>query len=387
MAPSTGRYDLRPVRPADYLAFVAERGSASFLQTPAWAAVKTDWRSELLGWYDGGGQLRGGCLVLHRPLPVLSRSFLARSLAYVPEGPLLPWDEVARSPDEWLAPLERHVRSRGAFTLKIGPPIVTRRWSAETVKAAIAAGHPARVGELAADVTDATAADALEGLRSRGYTRKDAGGAGFGDVQPRYVFQVPLAGRSTDDLWSGLNQLWRRNVRRAEKSGVEVTVGGYADLPEFHDLYVVTARRDGFTPRPLSYFQRMMSALSAEDPQRFRLYLARHDGDLIAATIMVTVGEHVWYSYGASADVKRDLRPSNAIQWRMLCDAQAAGATVYDLRGISDTLVESDPLFGLLRFKLGTGGEVVEYAGEWDLVLRPWLARAVDLYLQRRARH
>jgi lipid II:glycine glycyltransferase (peptidoglycan interpeptide bridge formation enzyme) len=387
MAAKSGGYDLRPVRPADYLAYVAERGSASFLQTPAWAAVKTDWRPELLGWHDGAGRLRGGCLALHRPLPVLSRSFLARSLAYVPEGPLLPWGEVAEDPEAWLAPLERHVRRRGAFTLKIGPPVVTRRWTAETVKAAVAAGHPARVGDLPPDATDAAALEVVELLQRRGYTRKDSGGAGFGDVQPRYVFQVPLQGRTIDDLWAGLNQQWRRNVRRAEKSGVAVTVGGYGDLPEFHSLYVVTARRDGFTPRPLTYFQRMMSALAAEDPERFRLYLARHDGDLIAATIVVAVGEHVWYSYGASADVKRELRPSNAVQWRMLTDAHAVGATVYDLRGISDTLVESDPLFGLLRFKLGTGGEVVEYAGEWDLVLRPRLASAVDLYLRRRARH
>jgi lipid II:glycine glycyltransferase (peptidoglycan interpeptide bridge formation enzyme) len=168
---------------------------------------------------------------------------------------------------------------------------------------------------------------------------------------------------------------------------VVVDTGDYGDLAEFHRLYEVTARRDQFTPRPLAYFQRMMTALSAEDPRRFRLYLARHEGELLAATIMVSVGDHSWYSYGASSDTKRDLRPSNAIQWRMLTDAHAAGAAVYDLRGISDTLVESDPLFGLLRFKLGTGGEVVEYAGEWDLVLRPVLAKAVAAYLRRRAGH
>ena len=51
----------------------------------------------------------------------------------------------------------------------------------------------------------------------------------------------------------------------------------------------------------------------------------------------------------------------------MIRDAIAAGADVYDLRGITDTLDADDPHFGLIQFKVGTGGEAVEYAGEWDL--------------------
>ena len=42
---------------------------------------------------------------------------------------------------------------------------------------------------------------------------------------------------------------------------------------------------------------------------------------------------------------------------------------VYDLRGITDTLDADDPHVGLIQFKVGTGGEAVEYAGEWDLPL------------------
>ena len=74
------------------------------------------------------------------------------------------------------------------------------------------------------------------------------------------------------------------------QKGVEVTVG--EDLKAFHDLYVHTAERDRFTPRPLRYFETMFAAMSAEDPERIRLYLARHQGDLVAATILVRVGTH-----------------------------------------------------------------------------------------------
>jgi lipid II:glycine glycyltransferase (peptidoglycan interpeptide bridge formation enzyme) len=124
--------------------------------------------------------------------------------------------------------------------------------------------------------------------------------------------------------------------------------------------------------------------MNDEDADRIRLYLAHHDDRLLAATTWVRVGGHVWYSYGASTNEGRELRPSNAIQWRMIEDAHAAGATVYDLRGISDTLDSTDPLFGLIQFKVGTGGHAVEYVGEWDFPINRLLHKAFTIYLGRR---
>ena len=86
----------------------------------------------------------------------------------------------------------------------------------------------------------------------------------------------------------------------------------------------------------------MYDALAAEDPDRIQLWLARHEGDLVAATIAIRVGTHAWYSYGASSTEKRDVRGSNAVQWAMIRHALEAGAHVYDLRGITETLDADD---------------------------------------------
>ena len=369
---------VRPISRAEHLAVLAQRGSASFLQCPSWGEVKPEWRHESLGWEDPTGTLVGAALVLYRPVPVLRRY-----LAYLPEGPAIPWDVAAKDLEGWLDPLVAHLRRARSFGVKMGPPVATRRWSAATLKAVVAAGDATRLADVEPDEHLPDGAAVAEALAALGW-RPPAPGAGFGTGQPRYVFQVPLAGRTEADLLAGFNQLWRRNVKRSDKAGVEVALGGADDLPDFHALYLETARRDGFTPRPLAYFTRMWTALRAEDPDRIRLYLARHEGDLVAATTMVLVGSHAWYSYGASTLAKRDVRGSNAIQWRMMRDALAAGADVYDLRGISDTLDPADPVFGLIGFKLGTGGEAVEYVGEWDLALHRPLFRAVELYLARR---
>nr|WP_127891821.1 peptidoglycan bridge formation glycyltransferase FemA/FemB family protein [Streptomyces sp. S10(2018)] len=401
---------VRPISAAEHLAFVRAQRSVSFLQTPAWGRVKTEWRSESLGWYDGP-RLVGAGLVLHRPVPRLQRY----TLAYLPEGPVIDWTgDVAA----WLDPLAAYLKARGAFAIRLGPPVRTDVWSADQVKEGIADASTRRLTDVNAHWTDPVGAGVTGRLRDAGWLPQSPED-GFGVGHPQFKYELPLAGRTEDDLLKGMNQLWRRNIRKAAKESVEVTVGrvtgeqvtdgrdtgghgparrGMAgrdadgqgvsgeDLHAFHDLYVHTAERDRFTPRPLRYFETMFAVLGAEDPERVGLYLARHRGDLVAATVMVRVGTHAVYAYGASSTEKREVRGSNACQWAMIRDALAAGCDVYDLRGITPTLDADDPHVGLVQFKVGTGGQAVRYVGEWDLPLRPLVYRTFDLYMKRRGR-
>ncbi|MEV5866287.1 peptidoglycan bridge formation glycyltransferase FemA/FemB family protein [Streptomyces tendae] len=401
---------VRPISAAEHLAFVRAQRSVSFLQTPAWGRVKTEWRSESLGWYDGP-RLVGAGLVLHRPVPRLQRY----TLAYLPEGPVIDWTgDVAA----WLDPLAAYLKARGAFAIRLGPPVRTDVWSADQVKEGIADASTRRLTDVNAHWTDPVGAGVTGRLRDAGWLPQSPED-GFGVGHPQFKYELPLAGRTEDDLFKGMNQLWRRNIRKAAKEGVEVTAGrvtgeqitdgrdtggrgparrGMAgreadgqgvsgeDLHAFHELYVHTAERDRFTPRPLRYFETMFAVLGAEDPERVRLYLARHRGDLVAATVMVRVGTHAVYAYGASSTEKREVRGSNACQWAMIRDALAAGCDVYDLRGITPTLDADDPHVGLVQFKVGTGGQAVRYVGEWDLPLRPLVYRTFDLYMKRRGR-
>ncbi|WP_328318656.1 lipid II:glycine glycyltransferase FemX [Streptomyces sp. NBC_00388] len=369
---------LKGITREEHLAFIATRPSASHMQVPSWGDVKPDWRAESLGWFDTDGGLVGAGLVLFRPLPRLKRY-----LAYLPEGPVIDWH--AADLGRWLEPMLAHLKRQGAFSVKMGPPVVARCWDTEAVKAAIADPGAARLRDADPTWHEPRAADIADRLRRMGWQQTEPGGEdGFAAGQPRYVFQVPFAGRSLDEVHKSLNQQWRRNIKKAEKAGVTVERGEYADLSAFYDLYVETAGRDRFIPRPLPYFQRMWTVLTAEHPDRMRLYLARHEGEVLAAATMLTVGDHVWYSYGASTSRKREVQPNNAIQWRMMSDAHALGAGVYDLRGITDTLEESNHLLGLLRFKVGTGGHAIEYLGEWDFPLNRFLHKALDLYMSRR---
>ena len=303
---------VRAISADDHLAFLRSRASASFLQCPSWAAVKREWGHENIGWYDDAGALIGAGLVLLRQVPKVKRF-----LAYLPEGPVIDWatDDLGA----WLLPMVEHLRERGAFGVRMGPPVVVRRWSSATLKAAIADGSAKRLTEVPPDVDDPAGRDVVAALASLGWHAPDAEG-GFSAGQPPFVFQVALAGRSEDELLAGFNQQWRRNIKKAAKAGVVVELGAAEDLPAFHALYLETAARDGFTGRPLAYFEQMASAMQAEDPDRFRLYLARHEGDLVAATTLVRVGDHAWYSYGASStDTDVATRYASGAPNRIVC--------------------------------------------------------------------
>ncbi len=332
---------VRPITAAEHLAFLdrqwREHGrSASFLQTPAWGAVKAEWRAESLGFFRGDRpdddrrgekRLAGVGLVLYRQVPKVKRY-----LAYLPEGPAIDWD--TDDLGAWLDPLARYLQTQGAFGVRMGPPVITRRWSAAQVKEGIASADVHRLTELPPTERSVAGARVVSQLQELGW-RPQAVEGGFAAGQPQYNFWVPLASTSSTgggsplseaDVLAGMNQLWRRNIRKADKSGVVTSVGGRDDLAAFHALYVHTAERDHFTPRPAAYFETMYDALSAEDPERISLHLAHHEGDLVAATIAIRVGGHAWYSYGASSTEKRDVRGSNAVQWAMIRQALAAGA-------------------------------------------------------------
>ncbi|MFI9585325.1 lipid II:glycine glycyltransferase FemX [Streptomyces sp. NPDC052236] len=370
---------VRTLAADQYQWFLAARPEASFLQYPSWAEVKDQWRSERIGWQLNSGELAGAALILYRQFPGTRKYF-----AYLPEGPVADWADP--DIDRWLQPLMRHLRKAGAFAVRIGPSPAYRRWDAERLKSAMGPGR--KIGDVLATEVDPLGAAVADRLRTRGWQRC-GGDETDADAQPRLVFRVPLAGRDAGDLWAGLNQEWRRNIRKAEKAGVETVVGGPEDLPEFYRLLRITEERDGFRlGRSLAYYEKQYAALNAEQPGRMRLCLARHQGEILAAHTMIVAGRRVWYQTGASADHRREVRPSNALQWRMMCDALALGADEYDMRGVPSTLDPDDRPFGLLRWKLGTGGQTVETLGEWETSVggtaNSALYRAFQAYLARR---
>jgi lipid II:glycine glycyltransferase (peptidoglycan interpeptide bridge formation enzyme) len=370
---------LKEIDKDTHVEFLKNYQTFSFLQLPCWAEVKSGWKSKSVGWFDERKLVCVG-LILIRNIPKTKWS-----LFYLPEGPVLDPD-YAKNVVDWLTPLRDFAKESGAFNLKLGPQVTINTWSASTIKSAISDNVYRQFKDVDPDRVNPFGHEIGTKLRNLGGKQIETDGEGFGDVQPRFVFAIDVEGKSDEELLATFSQEWRRNIKKAEKSEVKVRQANFSDLETFHILYKETAKRDKFTPRPLNYFKQMWKSLNenSNNLAEMRLYIAEQENICHAACLWVRVGKHVWYTYGASSTSGRELRPSNAIQWQMMRDARDAGASIYDMRGIAATLNEKSPLFGLLRFKIGTGGKVIQYVGEWDFVLKPLIYKAFRVALARR---
>ena len=370
---------LKEIDKETHVEFLKNYQTFSFLQLPCWAEVKSGWKSKSVGWFDERKLVCFG-LILIRNIPKTKWS-----LFYLPEGPVLDPD-YAKNVVDWLTPLRDFAKESGAFNLKLGPQVTINTWSASTIKSAISDNVYRQFKDVDPDRVNPFGHEIGTKLRNLGGKQIETDGEGFGDVQPRFVFAIDVEGKSDEELLATFSQEWRRNIKKAEKSEVKVRQANFSDLETFHTLYKETAKRDKFTPRPLNYFKQMWKSLNenSNNLAEMRLYIAEQENICHAACLWVRVGKHVWYTYGASSTSGRELRPSNAIQWQMMRDARDAGASIYDMRGIAATLNEKSPLFGLLRFKIGTGGKVIQYVGEWDFVLKPLIYKAFRVALARR---
>jgi hypothetical protein len=134
---------------------------------------------------------------------------------------------------EWLRPLADHLRGAGAFGIRIGAPAVARRWSAETIKAAIADEEVTRLSEAMPDQVNHETTRTRSQLRELGWRQPQEDDEGFAAGQPRFVFQLPIAGRTPDQLLAGMNQLWRRNIKKAPRPGLWYAAGRLINFRTF----------------------------------------------------------------------------------------------------------------------------------------------------------
>jgi lipid II:glycine glycyltransferase (peptidoglycan interpeptide bridge formation enzyme) len=302
------------------------------IKKPAWQPIPISVREN--------GELVATALILKRRIP---RS--GKSIFYVPRGPVLDWSrrDVA---EKLVTRLKETARKHRAIFIKIDPAV------------------PASDPNIAATI------------QALGFRASPDAQGGFGGTQPRCVMKLDIA-PSLDDVMAQFHQKWRYNIRLAERKGVIVRVGERSDLPAFHELYRITAERDGFTGRPLRYFEKLWDVLVERDMAR--LFLTEFEGQPLSGALSFVLPPQCWYVYGASSNEHRNLMPNHAMQWAMMQWAKERGCTVYDFRGVADEEQlqnaaakgeeAASHLQGLNRFKAGFGAELVDYCGEWDLPL------------------
>jgi hypothetical protein len=176
------------------------------------------------------------------------------------------------------------------------------------------------------------------------------GSTGFLDLTP------PVA-----ELEARLRGKWRNMLRRARETrlGLREVAGGSL-LQWLIDTNERHRRRVGYRgPKPDFY----RALAEASRPRRDCLVLLACEGsEPVAGVWMQQHGRAATYLVGATSERGRQLRAHHLLLFEAMLRLRARGVAVLDLGGI-DTV--SAP--GVARFKLGTGCEVVTFAGTWML--------------------
>ncbi len=165
----------------------------------------------------------------------------------------------------------------------------------------------------------------------------------------------------------------RRGVTRAAREGVEVRFLDDRTAPDvFYRLNLLTRRKHGVPPQPLTYFQELWSTLRPRNG--IEILAAEYQGKAVASIVLTIFKDTVTYAYGASdVDYLRH-SPNHALFNAALTWARDRGYRCFDFgRTAPDNegLMEFKRQWGATFVPLpyfywpGRGGFVSESEGSW----------------------
>ncbi|MDZ7735377.1 MAG: GNAT family N-acetyltransferase [Gammaproteobacteria bacterium] len=181
---------------------------------------------------------------------------------------------------------------------------------------------------------------------------KDRGASAHAAINQQYPFLTSMLDLDVESgvLWRNIKDTTRRNIRKAERSGVSVTdTVNSCDFSTYNNLMYDTRKRQGVPGYPRFYFDRLWEYLHCTDA--IRLYIAWLGEKPVAGIILSFHNGKATYLYGASLNAPRILRtrPNDLLFWHAILDARERGCYQLDF-GLTHISNE-----GLLRFKEGWG--------------------------------
>ena len=193
------------------------------------------------------------------------------------------------------------------------------------------------------------------------------------DIQPHLSWHVDLT-LSSEELLAAMRSTSRNLFRNIHKKGVTFSTStDPADLGILLGfLHAVSGRAD-FTAQSDTYLGTAAATLMPAGAAK--LFIARLEGEPIAAALSYDTPSTRVYAHAAASDAHRKLNAGIPLLVTMMMDAKESGMDTFDMWGVSPEDEPEHPWAGFSRFKRSFGGAEVHYPGTWDLpVNRPMYA-------------
>ena len=208
---------------------------------------------------------------------------------------------------------------------------------------------------------------------------KERGFARTKPIQPQHTRILKL--RPPAELLPTFRHGRRYNIRTGEKRGVVVEQG--IDAAELERQSAAVERRESINLPDRRYYQLLLNLLpwcrtyTAYSPEKHEplatVLVARHAG-------------RAYSLFAGRSGRHTELMGNDLAWWSAIMLAAEAGCNDFDLWGVPPPdAMPGHPWQGIGAFKAEFGGELVSYAGAWELVISPAGARLVDLERNARA--
>jgi len=156
--------------------------------------------------------------------------------------------------------------------------------------------------------------------------------------------------RNLNDLFSSLRESFGRNIKKARKAGVTLSVSSSREaVNAFCRLNALTRKRHGLPPQPDRFFQFLYDRVIS--PGLGLVVTAHAGGAPVAANLYFISGDRLIYKYGASNDTGRDFSAGPSVMWEAVQWGRDNG---FSALCFGRTELENQ---GLRHFKMGFGPE------------------------------
>lgn len=396
--------ELKEIREKEFEDYARKQPLYTFHQTAKWAKLKkkNGWEHVYIGLLKDR-KIIGATLLLSKETPIKKKMY------YAPRGFLIDFDD-ENLITEFTKKMRTYLKKNNGIFVKIDPTIVYRQRNAD--------------GELVNP--EITNDKLISFLKRSGYKHYGLSKNNHKELQPRWIFALPLDDKKEDEIYSSFNSRTKRSIKKCNNNGIIVEEMKIDDLKIFKDIMEHTSTRRGFLDRPFSYYKNMIEILDDE----CKIFIAYLDIDKameiqnelikqekskilqyeknkeskksqenikkskslietlkieikqleelenkkgkkvpIAGAMFLLAEKEMTYLFGGSYQEHMNYPSQYLIQWTAICYAINNGYNLFNFYGIDGNLNKEGEMHGVYEFKRGFGGEVREYIGEFDLVV------------------
>lgn len=382
-----------------------------FLQSLSWgefAKVKKNLTPYYLGLTTDDDEIVAATLLLEKKLPMNMCYF------YAPRGFVVDYKnkELVRSMTKKIT---EFAKSKKAIFVKIDPDLIKQSTNYQDIT-----------------VQNKDYEEIFETLKSCGFKHQGFT-KNFETMQPRYTFRIDLT-QSLEDIEAHFSKTTKQRIAKSLKLDTEVTIGTKDDLKEFYHLMTLTESRKDFISYNEDYYETLYEIFNGnenskatlflgkvhfnktikaleknlkiindqisilpidnlsksaknklkeltsqkqnitKDIEKYKEYKKEYGNDItLSAHMIIEYGDKAWVLYAGNHNDLSETYVNYNTYYEHIKYCKEKGIKIYDQFGTIGDLSKTNPRLGLHEFKKKFGGDYVEFIGEWDYILNPFM--------------